>query len=154
MSTQEQRQAKRMEVLDKMFDPDTKIIGTPHPHFIVGMSGLALYLDKVDGILRTGYEQVKRNVLFLQNGMATPNDHFENALDAFNKNAKKLKICHEPDVNPLLSLVGKELPLPPGGRNARSWSGRADNVTAEMAPRKGDMIMIGNRLCVIKKVKN
>jgi len=105
MSTIQQLQARRMEVLDKMFDPDTKIVATPNPDMVVGMSGLALYLGKVDGILRTGYEQVKRNVMFLQHDLPTPNDHFEGALDAFNKDAKSLRIRTIPEKMALKQLA-------------------------------------------------
>jgi len=188
MNNKQQRQADRMAVFDKLFNPETKIIATPNAENI----GLARYVYAAEGILRDAYEQVKRNVTFLQNGLVTPNDHFEGALAAFDKKAKALKIRKTPvsawedtgelrpvfgglinsysqgsfggsfstgsggnptpDVNPVLALAEKELP-PPSGRNCCSWGDRVGNVTEEVTPRKGDFIMIGSRLCVIKKVK-
>jgi hypothetical protein len=149
MNNKQQRQADRMAVFDKLFNPETKIIATPNAENI----GLARYMYAAEGILRDAYEQVKRNVTFLQNGLVTPNDHFEGALAAFDKKASKSKIQREPDVNPVLALAEKELPSPHGSRPSIRLGSMLCNVTEGMQPEKGDYVMIGSRLCVIKKVK-
>lgn len=103
MLTKEQRQINRMELLDDLFNPDTKLVGIPHPENI----GLARYMRIVEGTLREGYEQVKRNVLFLQNGLPTPNDQFEGALGAFNKDARSLSIRSIPEKMALKQLASQ-----------------------------------------------
>jgi len=101
MNKQQQQQAERMSVLDQLFDPAIKIIATPHPD----NSALARYVEGVEGILREGYKEIKRTVLFLQNGLAAPGDHFEAATKAFSKKAKRFKIKGGPENAKITSLM-------------------------------------------------
>lgn len=122
------RKQARQEILGTLFDPGTKIIGTPK-ELSVNPAFTALLEERQ----------------YSTRGLTHPRDTFSNSLDSFNGKAKKLKIRHKPDRNRVLTC---------GGLRGMLSQLKASNPTAEMVPAKGDMVLIGTRLCVIKKVKN
>jgi len=76
------RKQARQEILGKLFEPGTRIIGTPTP----------------PAITENGRYMFER-VMYGCNKVTHPRVTFSNSLDSFNRKAKKLKIGNKPHKN-------------------------------------------------------
>ena len=84
-NVQVRRQA-RHDILGKLFEPGTRITGTPTP----------------PAITENGRYMFER-VMYGCNKVTHPRVTFSNALDSFNRKAKKLKASHKPRKNRVLT---------------------------------------------------
>lgn len=131
----EHRKRVRLDILDKLLDPATKVIGTPIPATINVPRLLALLPGKLspdlerrqaehlEKLMATGTVSLKVEevllpevleavqlvfsaVLFEEEGAQHPRDTFAKSLGSFNRKAKKLTI----EQNPILRLTPLKLP--------------------------------------------